>query len=96
MPSLIVILGSATAITALFGIFAGCLYLGMCGMIGFIMPELLLRGVSGSRALFWTTVANLAIFSVGFIVYSTVSGTNLQQLISGRNFRQRETGGRHI
>jgi uncharacterized protein YybS (DUF2232 family) len=80
--SLIVILGSTAAITALFGIFAGCLYLGMCGMIGFIMPELLLRGVSGSRALFWTTVANLVIFSVGFIVYSTMSGTNLQQLIS--------------
>ena len=80
--SLIVILGSATATTALFGIFAGCLYIGMCAMIGFIMPELLLRGVSGSRALFWTTVINLGILTSGFIAYGAVSGTNLQQLIS--------------
>ena len=80
--SLIVILGAATAITALFGIFAGGLYLGMCGMIGLLMPELLLRGVSGSRAIFWTTAANLLIFSVGFIAYGAVSGVNLQQLIS--------------
>lgn len=82
VSSLIVILGAATAITALFGVFAGGLYLGMCGMIGFFMPELLLRGVSGSRALFWTTAANLLIFFAGFIAYSTVSGINLQGLIS--------------
>src|SRR6185369_2696416 len=82
VSSLIVILGAATATTALFGIFAGCLYLGMCGMIGFLMPELLTRGVSGSRALFWTTAANLLIFSTGIIVYSTVSGINLHQLIT--------------
>lgn len=80
--SLIVILGTAAAITALFGLFAGCLYLGMCGMMSFFMPELLLHGVSGSRALFWTTAANLLIFSAGFVVYSAVSGINLQQLIS--------------
>lgn len=82
MSSLIVILGAVAAISALFGIFAGCLYLGMCGMISFLMPELLLRGMSGSRVLFWTTAANVLIFSTGFIVYSAVSGTNLQQLIS--------------
>jgi len=82
IPALIVTLGTATAITALFGIFAGCLYFGMCGMIGLLMPELLLRGVSGSRAIFWTTAANLLIFSVGFIAYGAVSGVNLQQLIS--------------
>lgn len=82
IPALIVTLGTATAITALFGIFAGCMYIGMCGMIGLLMPELLLRGVSGSRAIFWTTAANLLIFSVGFIAYGAVSGVNLQQLIS--------------
>jgi uncharacterized protein YybS (DUF2232 family) len=82
VSALIVIFGAATATTALFGIFAGCLYLGMCGMISFLMPELLVRGVSGSRALFWTTAANLLIFSAGIIVYSTVSGINLQQLIT--------------
>src|SRR6185369_13779039 len=40
------------------------------------------RGVSGSRALFWTTAANMLIFSTGIIVYSTVSGINLHQLIT--------------
>jgi uncharacterized protein YybS (DUF2232 family) len=82
LSSLIVILGSATAIIALFGIFAGGLYLGMCAMISFFMPELLLRGIGGSRALFWTTAANVLIFSAGFIVYSNYSGINLQQLIT--------------
>ena len=82
ISSLMTILGATAAITALFGVFAGSLYLGECAMIGFLMPELLLRSVSGSRVLFWTTGANLVIFFVGFIVYGTVSGTNLQQLIS--------------
>lgn len=82
VSSLIVILGSTAAISALFGLFAGVLFLGMCGMIGFLMPELLLRGGSGSRALFWTTAANLLIFSVGYIVYSTVSDNSVEQLIS--------------
>ncbi len=80
--ALIVIFGTTAAITALFGIFAGCLYLGMCAMIGLLMPELLLRGVSGSRALFWTTIANLLVVSGGFIAYSIFSGVNLHLLIS--------------
>lgn len=82
LSSLIVLLGSTAIISALFGIFAGVLYLGMCGMVSVLMPELLLRGVSGSRVLFWTTAANLLIYSTGIIVYSTVSGNNLQQLIA--------------
>ena len=82
LSSLIVLLGSVAAITALFGVFAGCLYLGMCGMIGFLMPELLLRGNSGSRVLCLTTAANMLIIITGFIIYSSVSGVNLQQFIS--------------
>lgn len=82
ISSLIVILGAAAAITGLFGLFAGGLYLGMCGMISFLMPELLLRGVSGSRAIFWTTAANMLIFTAGFFAYSTFSGIDLKQLIS--------------
>ena len=82
ISSLIVLLGAATAITGLFGIFSGCLYLAMCAMIGVLMPELLLRGISGSRALFWTTAANLLIFSAGLFAFSAVSSINLQQLIS--------------
>ncbi len=82
LSSLIITLGSTTIISALFGVFAGALYIGMCGMIGLLMPELLLRGIGGSRVLFWTTAANLLICFTGIIVYSSVSGVNLQQLIS--------------
>jgi uncharacterized protein YybS (DUF2232 family) len=82
MAALIVLIGTATAITALFGMFAGCLYLGMCGMTGFLMPELLLRGKNGSQALFWTTVANVLILVLGIVIYSSVSATSLQQLLS--------------
>lgn len=80
--ALIVLLGTTAAVSGLFGILAGVLYLAMCGVIGFFMPELLLWGVSGSRAVFWATAANLLIFTAGIIVYSTVSGLNLQQLIT--------------
>lgn len=80
--SLIVTLGATTAITAFFGVFAGCLYLGMCIMISMLMPELLLRGFSASRAIFWTTAANMLIFTASFIAYSYFSGVDLQQLIS--------------
>lgn len=82
LSSLIITLGSAAIISALFGIFAAALYIGMCSMIGLLMPELLLRGISGSRVLFWTTAANLLICSIGIIFYSSVTGVNLQQLIS--------------
>ncbi|MDD2852633.1 MAG: YybS family protein [Desulfuromonadaceae bacterium] len=82
MSALIVLLGAATATTALFGIIAGALYLGICGIIGFVMPEFLLRGTSGSRALLWTTAANLLLFVLAFVAYSTVSGTNLPQLVT--------------
>jgi uncharacterized protein YybS (DUF2232 family) len=82
LAALIVLLGTTTALSALFGIIAGCLYLGMCAMVSIIMPELLLRGVGGGRALLWTTAANTLIFLIGFIAYSSVSGIDLQGLIA--------------
>ncbi len=82
VPAVIVILGVTAAVTGLFGIFAGCLYLGMCGVIGLVMPELFVRNFSGSRILFWTTAANLAVLFAGFLIYSASSGINLHQLIS--------------
>lgn len=80
--STILTLGVTTVVTAFFGIFAGCLYLGMCGIIGTLMPELLARGFSGSRAIFWTTSANLVVIAVGIVVYSTTSGLDLRQSVS--------------
>lgn len=82
IASSIVLLGTVTAISALFGIFAGCLYLGMCGMIGFLMPELLIRNSSGSRAILLTTLANLLILAAGVFAYISVSGVDLHKLLS--------------
>lgn len=82
LAALIVLTGTTTAITALFGMFAGVLYLGMCGMPGYLMPELLLKGKNDSQALFWTTVANLLILVTGVVIYSAVSVTPIQQLIT--------------
>lgn len=82
IPALIVTLGATTAVTALFGIFAGCLYLGMCAVIGLLMPELLAHGLSGARTLFWATAANLVVLFAGTALYSTAVDINLQQLIS--------------
>lgn len=80
--ALVIILAATTAITALFGIFAGCFYLGMCAMIGLFMPELLLHDITGSRTLFWTTAANMLIFTISLIAYTSLSGVNLLQLLS--------------
>jgi len=82
MSAFIVTLGATTLITALFGVFAGCIYLGMCGVTGLFMPELLVRSYSGSRAIYWTTAANLAVLFSGVLLYSASSGVNLQQMIS--------------
>ena len=77
----IVILGATAAATAFFGIIAGGIYLGMCAVIGLLMPELLVRNFSGSRALFWTTAANLVVLTAGILLYSASTNVNLQQLI---------------
>lgn len=80
--ALIVLFGTATMITGLFGLFAGCLYFGMCGMVGYLMPKLLLQGKGVARTLFWTTAANLLVFATGIIGYGAVSGVNLHQIVS--------------
>jgi uncharacterized protein YybS (DUF2232 family) len=82
MPSIMLMIGVTAAVTALFGIFAGGLYLGTCGIIGILMPELLVRGFSGSRALFWTTSANLTVLIAGVLIYSMSAGQDIQQFVS--------------
>lgn len=82
LPAFIVTLGATALTTALFGIFAGSIYLGMCGVTGIFMPELLARRYSGSRTIYWTTAANLAVLFSGILLYSASNGINLQQLIS--------------
>jgi uncharacterized protein YybS (DUF2232 family) len=83
MQSAIVTFGVTTLVSALFGIFAGCLYLCMCGTIGMLMPELLERGFSGSRTMFWTTSINLAVLTAGIVIYSMTTGQDIQQFVSG-------------
>lgn len=82
LAALITMLGATAATTALFGVFAGCLYLGMCGIIGLCMPEFLARGISGSRTIFWTTSATLAFMLAGTLIYSYAAGHDLRQMIS--------------
>jgi uncharacterized protein YybS (DUF2232 family) len=82
LAALTVLFGVTTIITALFGVFAGVLYFGMCGVIGAVMPNLLLRGFSASRTLFWTTALNVLFCAIGFLVYSYLSGTDLPGLIN--------------
>lgn len=82
LVSLLVTLGTATAVSALFGVMAGGLYAGMCATVGLLMPELLVRGFCGSRMLFWTTAANITVLATVIVIYSRLSGIDLQQLIS--------------
>lgn len=82
LTACILTLGVTAATTALFGFFAGALYLGMCAVIGLFMPELLARGLSGSRTLFWTTAANLTVLFAAVVLYSASSGIDLRQVIS--------------
>ncbi|MSN25519.1 MAG: DUF2232 domain-containing protein [Geobacter sp.] len=82
LTGFIVTLGTTALTTALFGLFAGLLYLGMCGVTGLFMPELLARGHNGSRTVFWSTAANLTVMVAGIFLYGYSTGQNLQMLIS--------------
>ncbi|MFA6822875.1 MAG: DUF2232 domain-containing protein, partial [Geobacter sp.] len=56
---------------------AGLWFLAQCGLIGLLLPELALRGMAGSRALLWTTMAaTLASALVAFVMAAT-AGQNL-------------------
>jgi uncharacterized protein YybS (DUF2232 family) len=81
LSALIVVLGAATAITAVFGVFNGCQYVVLCAMTGLLMPELIKRGVRSSHTLIWTTAANLLVLAAGLVFYSLASGINLQQMV---------------
>jgi uncharacterized protein YybS (DUF2232 family) len=82
LSSVILTFGVTAAVSALFGVFAGFLYLGMCGAIGLLLPELLSRGFSGSRAMVWTTAANLAVLVAGIAAYCMSTDLDLHQYIS--------------
>jgi len=79
----IILLVSVTALTALLGVDAAAVYLLQCGIIALLVPELLLRGFGAARTIAWTTGVNVAILAVAAIVFTLVSGQDLQQSLSG-------------
>ncbi len=79
--ALIITLGAAALLAAIFGIQAGTLYLLQCGTIALLLPEFLARGYGASRTIAWTTAANLTIFALAAVVFSLVSGQNIHHLV---------------
>jgi uncharacterized protein YybS (DUF2232 family) len=79
--AIIITLGTATLLTAIFGLQAGVLYLLQSGAIALIMPELLIRGHNASRAIAWTTAVNLTMFALAALAFSVISGQNLHHLV---------------
>ena len=78
--ALIITLGAATLLTAVFGIQTGSLYLLQCGAIALLMPELLLRGYGTARTMAWTTAINLAALALAALAFSMTSGQNIHGL----------------
>jgi hypothetical protein len=79
----IILLAAVTALTALFGVNAAAVYLLQCGVIALLLPELLLRGYGAARTIAWTTGVNVALLAVFAVIFTQVSGQDLQQSLSG-------------
>ncbi len=71
--------GGLTAITGLFGVNAGIVYLLQCGTIALLMPELILRGQGPSRTILWTTASSLGLVSCALAVYVATGGHDLHR-----------------
>ncbi|MDD2364995.1 MAG: DUF2232 domain-containing protein [Desulfuromonadaceae bacterium] len=80
--SLIIVLGTTALITLLFGLLAGFMYMGMCVLTGLLLPELLVRRISASRSLFWTTVANFLLLYSSVAAYAFTTGLSIKKMIS--------------
>jgi uncharacterized protein YybS (DUF2232 family) len=79
----IILLAAVTALALLFGVNAAAVYLLQCGIIALLLPELLLRGYGAARSIAWTTAANIAILAVAAVIFTQVSGQDLQRALSG-------------
>lgn len=72
----------ATAVaTLLIGIgfnpLAGLWFLAQCGLIGLLLPELVLRDIAGSRALLWATLAAALVSVLVAFIMAATAGQNL-------------------
>jgi uncharacterized protein YybS (DUF2232 family) len=56
---------------------SGLWFLAQCGLIGLLLPELALRGMAGSRALLWSTMAATLASALIALVMAAVAGQNL-------------------
>ncbi|MDR3578528.1 MAG: YybS family protein [Oryzomonas sp.] len=79
----IILLAAVTALTALFGVNAAAVYLLQCGIMALLLPELLLRGYGAARSIAWTTAVNIAVLAVAAVIFTQVSGQDLQRSLSG-------------
>jgi hypothetical protein len=79
----IILLAAVTALTALFGVNAAAVYLLQCGVMALLLPELLLRGYGAARTIAWTTGVSVALLAVFAVIFTQVSGQDLQQSLSG-------------
>ncbi len=78
--AVIIILGATAVMTAYFGLSAGTFYLVQCGLIAFLLPELLLRGFSATRSIVWTTSAIVVMLTFAVVFFSLTSGQNVHQM----------------
>ena len=78
--ALIITLGSATLLAAVFDIQSGSFYLLQCGVISLLMPELLIRGHGTARTIAWTTAVNLIALALAALAFSMISGQSIHGL----------------
>ena len=79
----VIFLTAVTAVTVLFGLNAAAVYLLQCGTIALLLPELLLRGYGAARTIAWTTGVNMALLAIVAVIFTLVSGQDLQRSLSG-------------
>jgi len=78
--ALVITMGAATLLAALFGIQSAAFYLLQCGVIALLMPELLLKGYGTARTLSWTTAVNLVVLVLAAVAFGMISGQNIHGL----------------
>lgn len=59
----------------------GAWYAVQCGMIGLILPELILKGFSPSRSILWTTAAAVVMTTLLVSIYSVSNNSNPQLFV---------------
>lgn len=80
VTALIATLAATAMMASVFGMQAALLYLIQCAVIGLLMPELLVRGLTAYRAICWTTAANLVVYLLAAVVFIVSSGHGIDQL----------------